>query len=102
MKVDYTSPDEELFLSNTMGQEALDPNIETNFGRSGRVDAPRPKRDQLAWTRKMEEYDEWLEPQKEAEFVRNLPASMLEFDTSKYSFNSTGKLILLKFLVLTF
>jgi len=93
MKVDYTSPDEELFLSNTMGQEALDPNIETNFGRSGRVDAPRPKRDQLAWTRKMEEYDEWLEPQKEAEFVRNLPAAMLEFDTSKYSFNSTGLLV---------
>ena len=40
----------------------------------------------------MAEYEEWLEPQKEAEFVRNLPAAMLEFNTIQFSTNSTGLL----------
>ena len=40
----------------------------------------------------MDEYEEWLEPQKEAEFVRNLPSTMLEFNTIQFSTNNTGLL----------
>ena len=40
----------------------------------------------------MAEYEEWLEPQKEAEFVRYLPVTMIEFNTIQISTNNTGLL----------
>ena len=40
----------------------------------------------------MEKYEKYLEPQKEAEFIRKLPTTMLSFNTSGYSSSTVGLL----------
>ena len=54
-------------------KELADPNIETNFGKSGRIDARRPEHSLEGWKKTMREYERWLEPQKKASFIRKLP-----------------------------
>ena len=40
-KIGYLKEEDKILLQHTYAQDHLNPNIETNFGRSGRIDAPR-------------------------------------------------------------
>ena len=89
---DVSIPEEDRILYKSGGLDKLNPNIETNFGRSGRIDAPRPARDKYSWEGTMEKYEKYLEPQKDAEFIRKLPTTMLTFNTQGFSNSSVGLL----------
>ena len=53
------------------------PNVETNFNSSGRIDARRPEFAISKWLESNRKMEEWMEHQKGAEFVRNTPMTML-------------------------
>jgi hypothetical protein len=52
-------------------------NVETDFNRSGRIDAPRPKFATQRWLKSNEEFKLWMKNQEGAEFVRETPLTML-------------------------
>ena len=89
---DVLIPEEDKIFYQGGGLDKLNPNIETNFGRSGRIDAPRPTRDKLSWEGTMQKYEDYLVPQKDAEFIRKLPTSMLTFNTQAFSNSNVGLL----------
>jgi len=57
--------------------DLVNPNVETNFNSSGRIDARRPEFAIRKWTEANRKMAEWMEHQKGAEFVRNTPLTMI-------------------------
>lgn len=55
----------------------MKPNIETNYGKSGRIDAPRSTHATKRWVKENADFQVWLKEQEGAEFIRKTPMSML-------------------------
>ena len=58
---------------HTTALDALDPRLETSFGKSGRIDRRRPENAIQGWKATMKKYDDWLSRQEDAQFIRKLP-----------------------------
>lgn len=57
--------------------DLVKPNVETDYGRSGRIDAPRSKHATKRWVKENADFQVWLKEQEGAEFIRKTPMSML-------------------------
>ena len=63
--------------------DKLNPQVETDFNRSGRIDAPRAYSATQRWLQADEEYKLWLKNQEGAEFIRNTPLTMINHNQGK-------------------
>ena len=57
--------------------DKLNPQVETDFNRSGRIDAPRAYSATQRWLETDQEYKIWLKNQEGAEFIRKVPLTMV-------------------------
>ena len=57
--------------------DKLNSQVETDFNRSGRIDAPRAYSATQRWLESDQKYKLWLKNQEGAEFIRKVPLTMV-------------------------
>ena len=81
-------------LVHSTAFDALNPNLETSFGKSSRIDRRRPESAITGWQTTMKQYEDWLSRQEDAQFIRKLPMGMIA-DHGDHSFtNRTAGIIM--------
>lgn len=72
--------------------DLVKPNVETDYGKSGRIDAPRSAHATNRWLKENKDFELWLKDQEGAEFIRSTPMSMLN-NYDGFSVGSNGILV---------
>jgi len=72
--------------------DLVKPNVETNYGKSGRIDAPRSTHATKRWVKENADFQVWLKEQEGAEFIRKTPMSMLN-NYEGFAVGSNGILV---------
>ena len=78
----------------TTAFDALNPTLETSFGKSGRIDRRRPENAIAGWKTTMKQYEDWLSRQEDAQFIRKLPMGMIQDHGGSNFTNRTSGLIM--------
>jgi len=81
-------------LEHTTAFEALDPTQETSFGKNSRIDRRRPESAIAGWKTTMQQYEDWLSRQEDAQFIRKLPMGMIQDHGDSSFTNRTSGVIM--------
>jgi len=81
-------------LDHATAFDALNPNLETSFGKNSRIDRRRPESAIAGWQTTMKQYEDWLSRQEDAQFIRKLPMGMIQDHGDSSFTNRTAGIIM--------